>query len=60
MELLYENLFNLQRSNKININDNLADHLRSESKKHRNHNKSNILNPWLIKAAKKLKNNDEL
>ena len=60
IELLYENLFNLQRSNKININDNLADHLRSESKKHRNHNKSNFLDSRLIKTAKKLKNNEEI
>ena len=38
----------------------MADNLRSESKKQCNHNKSNILNPRLIKAAKILKNNEEI
>ena len=57
IEILYQNTLELERSNKINANNDLADHLRSESKKHRNYNKNSIITPRLRNAAKKLKNN---
>ena len=56
IEILYNDILELDKENKITIDNNLQDQLRNESTKHRNPFKKNILTPELKQAAKELKN----
>ena len=60
MEILYGSLCKLADQNIIEIHSDLQDLLRAESTKCRNYKKSNLLSPKLIKAAKELRENDNI
>ena len=60
IELLYQSLLKLQEDNKVTIDPNLQEHLRAESTKHRNRNKSTLLSAPLKNAAKSLKENKDI
>ena len=60
MEQLYENIIRLYEDGKLDIKNSLADHLRSEAKKHRNKPYPSILNKQHRKAAHELKNNPNI
>ena len=60
LEVLYQNLLDLEKQNKITIDNNLADQLRSESTKHRCHRKNSIFTPALRNAAHRLRNLDNV
>ena len=60
MELLYQNLKNLEKDKKIEINPRLRELMSAESTKHRNVYHKSIITPQLKEAAKKLKDNDNL
>ena len=60
IEMLYQSLLKLEENKKIEIKTGLADQLKGESRKHRNSKESSILTPMLIKAAKKLKSNEDI
>ena len=60
IETLYQSLLNLEKENKITINPNIADQLRSEGTKHRNKIGKSIISPSLSKAACELKHNENI
>ena len=60
LELLYCNLLNLEKQNKITIEPDLANQLCSESTKHRYKYSKTIMTPELKTAAKELKDNKNI
>ena len=60
LEVLYQNLLDLEKQNKITISNDLADQLRSESTKHRHHRINSIFTPALRNAAHRLRNLDNV
>ena len=60
LELLYDSLLGLEKSETIEINPNLKDQLRSESTKNRGRSRSNIITPRLKRAAKTLREDESI
>ena len=60
IEVLYQKLIQLQKSDEITIKEGLADQLRSESGKHRNGTNSQLLSPQLRIAANNLRDNPNI
>ena len=60
IELLYKNLLDLERKEKVIINPSLQDQLKSESTKHRNINKESIITYKMREAANELKNHNNI
>ena len=60
LEVLYSKLLTMQQQNIIEINSDLPDLLRAEATKHRDFNKSDLVNPDMLKTAKSLKNHPDI
>ena len=60
LEVLYNNLIDLEKENKIAINPRIVDLLAAESSKHRNAHFVSKVTPQLREAAKSLRNNPNL
>ena len=60
LEVLYSKLLTMEQQNMIEINSNLPDLLRAEATKHRDFNKSDLVNPDMLKTAKSLKNHPDI
>ena len=60
LEVLYNNLIDLEKENKIAINPRIVDLLAAESSKHRNTHFVSKVTPQLREAAKSLRNNPNL
>ena len=60
IELLYEQICDLYKAGKIEVNPNIQEQLQAETTKRRGNSKSSLITPSLCKAASELKNSKDI